>query len=98
MAVIFWELSILRLDVFPNACIVFLFDETGVVFFMGTAAGKVDMLILTPFGDGFVAEFGTVIAVIFQKGKREGRSAIGQSSKVHFHALLSRPRRETQPE
>jgi hypothetical protein len=52
-------------DVFPNAYIVFLFDETVVVFFVGTAAGKVDMLVMIPFSDGFVDEFGAVIAMIF---------------------------------
>lgn len=63
-------------SVFTNYGIVFLFNETGVIFLVVVAAGEGEALLFAPDFGGVIDTFRAVIAVELKNGEKNGGSDV----------------------
>jgi len=75
-------------DKVSDAGVVFLFDETVVVFAVGAGTGELDMFLGTPFLERLVDKLRAVVAVHAEEGEREGGFDGGEGLKNPFISFV----------
>jgi len=73
-----------------DAGVVFLFDETVVVFTVRPRARELDMFVVAPFEHGGIDKLGAVVAVYAHEGERDGGFNVQQGLENPFVGFVER--------